>query len=128
MQQEPQNNIVLCIEDDPDIRTFCLRTLELEGYVCLHTEKPTEAIKLARNRNLNLVLLDLRLFEDDGWSILKKLKDDPKTAGIPVIVFTASYAISQKERALSMGAIEYLVKPLSAKTLKNAISRVLPLN
>jgi DNA-binding response OmpR family regulator len=127
MNRETTGNIVLCIEDDPDIRTFCLRILELEGYACLHTEKPAEALKIARNCNVNLVLLDLRLIEDDGWSILKKLKDDAKTAGIPVIVFTASYATSQKGRALSMGAIEYLVKPLSAKTLKETVSRILPL-
>jgi CheY-like chemotaxis protein len=127
MKQEPPKNVVLCIEDEPDIRTFCLRILELEGYVCLHAEKPAEVIKTARNRGIDLVLLDLRLTEDDGWSILKKLKDDPKTAGIPVIVFTASYATSKKERAFSMGAIEYLVKPLSAQKLKDAVSRVLPL-
>lgn len=127
MKKESRNNTILCIEDDDDIRTFCLRILELEGYVCLHTEKPAEATKIARNRSVNLVLLDLRLIEDDGWSILKKLKDDPRTAGIPVIVFTASYAISQKERALSMGATEYLVKPLSAQMLKGVVSRVLPL-
>jgi CheY-like chemotaxis protein len=127
MKQEPQKNVILCIEDEPDIRTFCLRTLELEGYVCLHAEKQAEVIKTARNHGIELILLDLRLNEDDGWSILKKLKDDPKTAGIPVIVFTASYATSQKERAFSMGAIEYLVKPLSAQKLKDAVSRVLPL-
>jgi CheY-like chemotaxis protein len=127
MDQKPQKNVILCIEDDDDIRTFCIRTLELAGYICLHAEKPSEAIKTARNRAVNLVLLDLRLIVDDGWSILKSLKDDPRTAGIPVIVFTASYAISQKERALSMGAVEYLVKPLSAQKLKDAIARVLPL-
>jgi DNA-binding response OmpR family regulator len=127
MDQEPQKNVILCIEDDDDIRTFCLRALELAGYVCLHTEKPADTIKTARNRAVDLVLLDLRLTEDDGWLILKKLKEDPKTAGIPVIVFTASYAISQRDRALSMGAVEYLVKPLSAKTLKDAVTRVLSL-
>jgi len=127
MNQEPQKNVILCIEDEPDIRTFCLRILELEGYVCLRAEKPAEVIKTAQNRSIDLILLDLRLTEDDGWSILKKLKDDPKTTGIPVIVFTASYATSKKERAFSMGAIEYLVKPLSAQKLKNAVSRVLPL-
>jgi DNA-binding response OmpR family regulator len=127
MEQKLQKNVILCIEDDDDIRTFCLRTLELAGYVCLHAEKPAEAIKTARNSAVNLVLLDLRLMEDDGWAILKKLKEGPRTAGIPVIVFTASYAISQKERALGMGAVEYLVKPLSARTLKDAITRVLPL-
>ena len=127
MKRRPQNKVVLCIEDDPDIRIFCIRTLELEGYVCLHTEQPAEAIETVRNRAVNLILLDLRLSEDDGWTILKILKDDPGSTGIPVIVFTASYAVSQRERALGMGAIEYLIKPLSAKKLKNTVARFLPL-
>jgi CheY-like chemotaxis protein len=127
VKRKTENNVILCIEDDPDIRTLCLRILELEGYICLHTENPSEAIEMARSRDVNLILLDLRLIEDDGWSILKKLKDNPGTNGIPVIVFTASYAISQRDRALSMGAIEYLVKPMSTQTLKDTVCRILPL-
>lgn len=128
MSQKPQNKVVLCVEDDEDISTFCLRTLELAGYTCLHTEKQDKAIEIIRDRAVDLVLLDLRLSEGDGWSILRNLKNDPKTAGIPVIVFTASYAISQRDRALSMGAREYLVKPLSAQTLKDTVSAILPPN
>jgi len=127
MSKEPKKKCILCVEDDNDIRIFCLRTLELAGYVCLHTENPEEAIKTAREQRVDLILLDLRLSEDDGWLILKKLKANPKTAGIPVVVFTASYAISQRDRALSMGAIEYLVKPMSAQTLKDTVTRFLPL-
>ena len=57
--------------------------------------------------------------------ILEHMKSDPAVSTVPVIVFTASIGEPQKERALGRGAAAYLVKPLGATDLKNAIARVL---
>lgn len=72
-----------------------------------------------------MVLLDLRLPYCSGWELLQEMKADPAISSIPVIVFTASAAVTQKEKALAMGALEYLVKPLSAKTLRQDVTGVL---
>ena len=120
-----KDKTVLIIEDDADIRTFACRVLELEGYHVLQAETGAEGLRLVRGNKVNLVLLDLRLPGDSGWVILEQIKSDPEISAIPVIVFTASYGIPQKKRALAMGAADYLVKPLSATVLKNAVARVL---
>lgn len=125
MTKKLKDKTVLIIEDDADIRTFACRVLELEGYHVLQAETGAEGLRLARGNKVNLVLLDLRLPDDNGWVILEQMKSDPKLSAILVIVFTASYGVPQKKRALAMGAADYLVKPLSATGLKDAVARVL---
>ena len=71
------------------------------------------------------MLLDLKLPSNDGWLMLQQLKNDPKLSSIPVIVFTASAAASQRVLALAMGAVDYLVKPVSAASLRKAVVRAL---
>ena len=80
---------------------------------------------MVRESQVALVLLDLRLPGRDGWSVLSQMESEPALSAIPVIVFTASVAVSQQERALSMGAADYLVKPISAARLKESTARIL---
>ncbi len=125
MVNKLKDKTVLIIEDEADIRTFAGRVLELEGYHVLQAETGAEGLRLARRNKVNLALLDLRLPDDSGWVILEQMKSDPKLTAIPVILFTASYGVPQKERALAMGVADYLVKPLSAAVLKDAVASVL---
>jgi len=116
---------VLIIEDEDDIRTFASRVLELEGYHVLQAVDGDEGLRLARQGGISLVLLDLRLPVRDGWAVLSQMKGDPELSSIPVVVFTASAAAPQRSRALAAGVADYLVKPLSAASLKKSISRIL---
>ena len=122
-----RGNTILCVEDEADIRSFACKVLTLEGYHCLEAETESEVFRLLDEKDINLILLDLKLFEYDGWEILEKIKKTPETSAIPVIVCTASFGQPQQERAFSMGADDYLIKPLSANVLRNAVSRVLPI-
>ena len=125
MSKRLQERMILIIEDEADIRNFASRVFELEGYNVLTAEDGEKGLKLARENGINLVLLDLRLPVCDGWSVLTQLKNNPETSAIPVIVFTASAGVPRRVRALSMGADTYLVKPLSANSLKRAASNAL---
>ena len=116
---------VLIIEDEADIRSFASRVLELEGYRVLQAEDGDVGLRLVRESRTSLVLLDLRLPGDDGWAVLEQIKSEPELSAIPVIVFTASAGIREREKALGMGAADYLVKPLSAASLKEAVARIL---
>jgi adenylate cyclase len=116
---------VLIVEDDADIRKFASRVLELEGYHVIQAADADEGLRLARKRRVALVLLDLRLPGRDGWVVLAELKSEPALSAIPVIVFTASAGVPQRDRALSMGAVDYLVKPLSAASLKQSVAHIL---
>ncbi len=74
--------------------------------------------------DINFVLLDLRLFEFDGWGILEKVKRNPETSVIPVSICTFSLGQPQEERAFDVDVAGYLIKPLSANVLRNAVSLI----
>ena len=123
--KRPETKTVLIIEDEADIRNFASRVLELEGYRVLQAADGDEGLVLARENRIALILLDLRLPGHDGWVVLAKLKSEAALSAIPVVVFTASAEAAQRDRALSMGAADYLVKPLSAASLRESVSRIL---
>jgi len=116
---------VLIIEDEANILNFASRVLELEGYHVLQAKDSDEGLRLVRESQVALVLLDLRLPGHDGWWVLDQIKKEPELSAILVIVFTVLAAVSQRDRALSMGAANYLVKPLSATSLHKAVTRAL---
>jgi CheY-like chemotaxis protein len=116
---------ILIIEDEDDIRTFASRVLEFEGYRVLQAGDGDEGLRLARQGGISLVLLDLRLPGRDGRVVLSQMKSDPELSLIPVVVFTASAAAQQRSQALAGGAADYLVKPLSATSLRESIARIL---
>ncbi len=116
---------VLIIEDEAEVRHFASRVLEFEGYRVLEAETAEEGLELVRRDGISLVLLDLRLPGQDGWVVLEQMKGNAELSAIPVIVFTASAGISQRGKAFGMGAADYLVKPLSAMSLREAVVSIL---
>ncbi len=116
---------VLVIEDGTDVRNFASRVLDLEGYRVLQAENDYEGLRLVRESQVDLIVLDLKLPGGDGWVLLEKLKNDLELSSVPVVVFTASAAALQRVRALAMGAADYLVKPVSAASLRKAVVRAL---
>jgi len=125
MAKKGSRTTILIIEDEDDIRTFASRVLELEGYRVLQAGDGDEGLRLARGNQVAMVLLDLRLPGRDGWAVLSQMKSDPELSSIPVVVFTASAGVPQQSRALAGGAADYLVKPLSATSLRKSIARIL---
>lgn len=121
----PTIKTVLIIEDEADIQHFISRVLELEGYRVLRASDGYTGLALLRENTVSLVLLDLRLPNLDGWSVLREIKHDPDLAAIPVIVLTAIAEAIQRKKTLRMGAVKYLVKPLSASSLSRTIAGVL---
>ena len=122
MEEKYETKAVLIIEDEADVLNFVSRVLELEGYRVLQAEDGDKGIRMARENPIALVLLDLRLPGIDGWSVLFQMKSEPALAEIPVVILTASAGVSQRDRALSMGAADYLIKPLSAASLRETVA------
>lgn len=119
---KPAKKTILVVEDEQALLGFVCEVLQIEGYRVLQAEDGDAGLRLVRTNQIALVLLDLRLPRRDGWSVLSEIKKDPGLYGIPVILFTASSAVDQRDRALSMGAAEYLVKPASASDLVAAVA------
>ena len=125
MARKRQMKTVLIIEDDSEVQKFISRVLELEGYRVLRASNSENGMEIIREENIDLVLLDLLLPGRDGWSALREIKSVPDSSTIPVVVLTAVAELPQRKRTLRMGATAYLVKPLSAQSLKKTVTGVL---
>jgi len=119
--------VVLVVEDEVDVRKFASKVLEIEGYTVLQAGNAEDGLDLLKQHNVNLVLVDLRLPVNSGLWLLGEIKRTKEISSIPVVVLTASAEASQREKALGMGATDYLVKPISAAGIRKAVARVLRL-
>ncbi len=105
---------ILCVEDDPQMRTFLLAQLKARGFNTQAVRDGAQAIDLAAIFQPQLVLLDLSLPSLDGLSFLRRLRE---WSGAPVIVLSAHDEEPVKIRALDLGADDYLTKPFSLNEL-----------
>ena len=126
MVKKTKTSTILYIDDEEDIRHFACTVLELEGYHCLQADTFEEAFQLLREKKIDLVIVDFKLEESVGWEIIDKIKAKPSTSEILVIVCTTSSEESLKKHGLNSQIVDFLVKPLSADSLRKAVSRVLP--
>ncbi len=100
---------ILLAEDDRFLRKAAEATLRQNGFTVLTAVDGEEALRLARAEAPDLVLLDLIMPKVQGFEVLRALKQDPATAGIPVIVLSNLGQDSDVQRALEAGAAEYLM-------------------
>lgn len=106
----PQLPIVLIIEDDLELRELYEQRLRLEKFDVRLAPDGKSGLDLAKSEKPNVILLDLRMPKLDGFEFLKKLKTDPEISNIPVAVLSALWQEEDKKRALSLGAVIYMVK------------------
>ncbi|MDB4993772.1 MAG: phoB [Myxococcaceae bacterium] len=120
-----KGGLILCIDDDADGREACVWTLVAAGYEVLEAADGEEGLHLALTRPPQLVLLDLRLPRIDGWEVARRLKADPRTEHVPILVLSASVYQIDRDRALEVGCTAFLEKPCDADTLKQMVARCL---
>jgi len=101
---------VLVAEDDRFIRRIATMALERQGFTVLTAEDGEAALRQVREALPDVVLLDLIMPKVQGFEVLRRLKQDPATAGVPVIVLSSLGQESDVQRALAAGAAGYLVK------------------
>ena len=113
--------MIYFVEDDADIRKLVCYALRKEGYNVCGFELPSEFWHEIKKETPELILLDIMLPEEDGLSILSKLKADKDLQNIPVIMITAKVSEFDKVTGLDMGADDYISKPFG---MTEMISRV----
>ena len=117
--------MVYCIEDDRDIRELMLYTLRTAGYEAEGYTSGSELDAAMVDRLPSLILLDIMLPGEDGISILKRLRKDPKTADLPIIMATAKGTEFDKVSGLDLGADDYLAKPFGMMEMVSRVRAVL---
>ena len=116
-------NCVLVVDDDPAARELLTRFLEREGFAVRTAPDGRTGLEMARSLRPRAILLDVLLPGLDGWSVLSALKADPNLASIPVVMETI---VSERGLAASLGAADYLTKPIEWDQLKRVMDRFLP--
>ncbi len=101
---------VLIIEDDSFLQGLASRKLKADGFEVLNAANHTETFAVLEKQIPTVILLDLLLPEVDGYEILKKIRENPKTKSIPVIVFSNLSEEKDIKKAQDLGIVEFMVK------------------
>jgi len=116
---------VLIIADDPNVCKFITVNLNQRGYRTLTATNGEDGLAQARAERPDLILLDLRLPGADGWATLETIRADPDLLSISVVIITASAVKEEEGRARQLGAMSYLVKPISVQQLVTTVRAAL---
>lgn len=103
--------MIYCLEDDRNIRELLLYTLQSTGYTAKGMSCGDQLFEALEQELPQLILLDIMLPGEDGYSILKKLKSRASTKQIPIIMVTAKSSEFDKVKGLEDGADDYITKP-----------------
>ena len=116
---------VLVVEDEPDIRNLIVHHLARDGFRCRTAGTGAEALTRVRAAVPDLVVLDLMLPEMSGLEVCRRLRGDPATAAVPIIMLTAKADEVDRIVGLELGADDYVAKPFSPKELVARVRAVL---
>ena len=116
-----RDDVVLVVDDDPATRDLLTRFLSKEGFEVRVAADGRSGLEMAQTLKPRVILLDVTMPRMDGWTVLRNLKDDPHLSAIPVIMCTV---IDEQNLGFSLGASDYLLKPVNWERLKEVLSRV----
>jgi two-component system cell cycle response regulator DivK len=112
---------ILIVEDNSDYREIMNLFITNMGHQAIKAKNSYEAITFAEAEGPDLILMDMQLPDVDGVKTTAMLKQNQKTARIPVVALTAGISALGEEKALKVGIATYLIKPVSLQMLKKTI-------
>jgi signal transduction histidine kinase/DNA-binding response OmpR family regulator len=113
--------VILAVDDDAQVLALYERYLGPQGYSVVGLTDPTRAMERARQLKPYAITLDIMMPGFDGWQVLTELKRDPETSSIPVVICSI---VEDQERGFSLGAADYLLKPILEDDLVGALNRL----
>jgi CheY-like chemotaxis protein len=115
------NRVILAIDDDPQIISLYERYLEPKGFQVVGLTDPSKTRERAEQLKPFAITLDIMMPGYDGWQVLTDLKSSPETRDVPVIICSI---VEDEDKGFSLGAADYLVKPILEEDLLNALDRL----
>ena len=116
-----RGSLILVIDDDQTVCELLARFLEREGFQVRAAAGGREGLALARELHPAAITLDIHMPDIDGWTVLAALKGDPKLADIPVVLVTID---DDRSRGYSLGATEYMTKPVDRERLLSLLQNI----
>ncbi|MDO8885893.1 response regulator [Candidatus Oleimmundimicrobium sp.] len=116
---------ILVVDDEVDIVKLITLKLANKGFKVIGAGDGEEALKKVAEEKPDLIILDISMPKMDGWEVCQKLKANPESKDIPIIMLTALGYIAEEFKGLQLGAVKYLKKPFDADTLIKAVYQVL---
>ena len=112
-----EQNKLLLIDDDPNLVLLVKDYLELRGYEVVTAKNGREALRVLEDITPNLIICDVMMPEMDGYSFVKKVRENPQTNWLPVLFLSAKGQIQDRVTGLNTGADVYMVKPFEPDEL-----------
>ena len=112
---------IMVVDDDADTVSILARHLQREGFVAIEAVSGAECLRLVHEYPVDVILLDLMMPEMDGFQVCRRLKEDPATAEIPVILITARDDLDARAEGMRLGVSDFLAKPVFRRQLANRI-------
>ena len=117
----PEQKTILVVDDEPEVITMIAGFVSSQGYNVITASSGREALELAGSQHPFAITLDIIMPDMDGWEVLERLKKDPDTANIPVIVASVT---DDRQTGFALGAVGYITKPVNRSALISEISKI----
>lgn len=114
---------ILVVDDEPNVRLSYRVTLETEGLAVAEADCAERALELFRTNHFDLAILDMRMPEMDGLELLEEMRK--RAISTPAVIITAYGDIPHAVRAMQLGAIDFLQKPLTPEALRGLVGEIL---
>lgn len=116
---------ILVVDDDENILNLERTILEQKGFEVTGAEGGNQALELLAGQTFDLILLDVMMPEVDGFSVCRKIKEDPRLKDVPVIFLTAKGGGEALAEGFESGAVMYINKPFTANKLLTIVNTML---
>jgi len=116
---------ILVVDDEKELVKLITFNLSIAGYDVLSAKNGIEALEISEQENPDLIILDIILPRIDGWEVCRRLRQNPHTTNIPIIILSALSEVNDKLRGFDLGIDDYVTKPFSPRELVVRVKRVL---
>jgi CheY-like chemotaxis protein len=120
-----QPGLILVADDDPDIVTLVSAVLRRAGFEVVEASDGVEALELVRTKRPQLTVLDISMPKLDGLEVLRFIRAEPESAGLPVVLLSARAQEADVRDGYAQGASKYVRKPFSPRELVDVVLELL---
>ena len=116
---------ILAVDDEPHILKLVSFSLSSRGYDVIEATDGLSAIEVAEREQPDLILMDVMMPLMNGYDACRKIKENPSTRHIPVVMLSAKSQVSEQSEGIQAGAVTYVTKPFTPKELVSQVAGVL---